>query len=143
MLVMQMKDRLKEAIDASRLPVPEVAKRLKVSRSAVYQWLAGDTKNLKLENLFAVAEMTGYSAKWLATGQGTKREAKLFAPDLAGLDLSFLTITLQAVEKYLNEAELSLDPEAKAKLITLLYEICAEKGKVEQPAVARYLRLVA
>lgn len=138
---MTLGERIKEALSVGKLSVSDAAAKLGVGRSAIYQWLAGDTKNLKLENLFALAEETGYSAKWIALEKGMKRDVKPFTPP-GSLDLSFLTITIQAVEKYLDEAGLTLEPEAKAKLISLLYEICAEKGKVEQPHVARYLRLV-
>lgn len=138
---MPMGDRIKEAREGANLSVKALAAKVKVSRSAVYQWESGDTKGLKPENLFAVADATGYSAKWIGTGHGTKRETAVFDPD--GLDLSFLTTTLEAVEKYLDEQDLALQPEAKAKLVALLYETCADKGKVEEPTVARYLRLVA
>lgn len=138
---MTLGERIKYALSDGKLSVADAAAKIGVGRSAIYQWLAGDTKNLKLENLFALADETGYSAKWIALEKGTKREVK--ALTAAGdLDLSFLTATIQAVEEYLDAQELTLQAEAKAKLITLLYEICAEKGKVEQPAVARYLRLV-
>jgi len=139
---MALKDRIREARDAYKGPVEELAKKVGVSRSAFYQWLAGDTKNLRLENLFALAEETGYSAKWIATGHGTKRDSSALAHN-NGPDLSFLEITMRAVEEYLDKQDLTLDPEAKAKAVTILYEICAEQGKVEQPAVARILRLVA
>jgi transcriptional regulator with XRE-family HTH domain len=134
-------NRIKEAREGAGLTVAGLAKKVGVSRSAVYQWESGDTKGLRPENLFAVADATGYAAKWIGTGQGTKRELKAFNQE--GLDLSFLTTTMEAVEKYLDEQDLVLQPEAKAKLIAILYETCAVKGKVEEPTVARYLRLVA
>lgn len=135
-------ERIKDALDNAKpkLSVAEIAKKVGVGHSAVYPWLSGKTKNLKMEHLFALADATGYSAKWLAIEVGTKREIKALANNQ--VDISFLTITIQAVEKYLDEEDLELKPESKARLVGLLYEICAEKGKVEQPAVARFLRLV-
>lgn len=139
---MALKDRIKEAVDSYKGPKGDLIKKLGVSRSAFYQWLAGDAKNLKNANLYALAQNTGYSAKWLATGEGTKLERSAFTHS-GHPDLAFLETTIVAVEHYLEDQDLHLEPSAKAKLVTLLYEICAEKGTVEQPAVARILRLVA
>jgi len=33
----------------------------------------GNTKNLRMENLFAVADATNFSAKWIALGKGPER----------------------------------------------------------------------
>jgi transcriptional regulator with XRE-family HTH domain len=141
MAPMTMGKRIREAREGAGLSIQQLAKKAGVSRSAVYQWESGDTKGLKPENLFAVAAATGYAARWIGTDKGTKRESPVLGQD--GLDLGFLTTTLEAVEKYLDEQELALQPEAKAKLVAILYETCASKGKVEEPTVARYLRLVA
>lgn len=143
---MALKDRIKEAVDHFEDKggkIPDLAAKLKVSRSAIYQWLDGSTKNLKNEVLFDLAKETGFSAEYIATGKGIKRVGQVSPDTETGPDLGFLTTTVQAVEEYLDMQELDLEPAAKAKLITLLYEICVDKGKIEAPAVARYLRLVA
>lgn len=136
-----MAQRITEARTAAHLTQVQLAEKVKVSRGAVNKWEKGDTKNLKLENLFALAEHTGHSAKWIALGTGARRETR--SPQDGNLDVSFLTMTVQAVEKYLDNEDLTLDAEPRAKLIALLYEIYVDKGKVEQPAVGKYLRLVA
>lgn len=136
-------ERIKEALENAKpkkLSVADAAEKIGVRHSAIYPWLSGKTKNLKLENLYALADATGYSAKWIAIEAGTKREIKALAGN--EVDISFLTTTIQAVEKHLDEEDLELQPETKAKLVSLLYEICADKGKVEKPVVAKYLRLV-
>lgn len=133
------KERIAEAIGKRR--VKTLASKMGISPSAIYQWLKGDTKNLKLEYLFALASETGYRAEWIATGKGDKIEATSRTSEPC--DLSFLTVTITAVEKYLDQEDLSLPPEAKAKLISLLYDVCSQRGKVDEPSVARYLRLVA
>jgi transcriptional regulator with XRE-family HTH domain len=138
---MALKDRIREARSGYKGTIDELAKKVGVSRSAIYQWLGGNSKNLKLENLFSFAEATGYSARWIATNKEPKIEAE--PAEQIVLDLSFLTTVLEAVEKYLDEQDLDLQPEAKAKVIALLYETNREKGKVEGATVARYLRLVA
>lgn len=140
---MTLGQRITEAREGAKLTQAELARRIGQSRSAINKWESGDTKNLKLDNLFKLAEKTGYSAKWIAVGEGTKREHKALTNGAGELNLPFLTMTIQTVERYLDEEELELEPEAKARLVTLLYEICADKGTVDRPVVAKYLRLVA
>lgn len=43
-----------------------------VSKAAVSYWETGDTKNLKNEHLFAIADALRVEARWLAVGQGPK-----------------------------------------------------------------------
>lgn len=138
---MTLSERIKEALDGAKLSVTDAAKKVGVGRSAIYPWLSGDTKNLKLENLFALADATGYSAKWIAIEKGTKRDLKPLTQS-NGTDLSFLTMAIQELEKYLDDQGIELEAERKARVVTLLYEICAEKGRIEPPTIERYLRLV-
>lgn len=43
-----------------------------VSKAAVSQWERGETKNLKLEHLFKIADALKLHARWLALGQGPR-----------------------------------------------------------------------
>lgn len=143
---MALRDRVREAVDAYKdkgRSVKDLADNIGVEASAIYQWLDGSTKNIKNETLFALSKETGFAAEYIATGKGSKHGHQVLPLGESGPDLSFLTMTVQAVEEYLDRQDLDLEPAAKAKLITLLYEICVDKGKIEAPAVARYLRLVA
>jgi transcriptional regulator with XRE-family HTH domain len=133
---MDLSERIRKAI-GKRSP-DEIADKLKISRSAVYQWLDGTTKNLKNQILFDLAEETGYSAKWIATEEGPEK----LPPQTIDIDLSFLSIVITEVERFLTKERRTLESDKKAKLITLLYEIYVGRGNVEQPAIARYLRLV-
>lgn len=66
-----LSERVSEAINNGLTPsVPEVAKACDVSVQAVYQWMNGDTKQIMGEKLVELAEITGYSARWIATGKG-------------------------------------------------------------------------
>lgn len=62
-----------------------LARAAKVSDSAVGQWERGDTKNLKLHVLFAVADALQMSARELATGE-TERPADLPADEIEILE---------------------------------------------------------
>lgn len=70
---MRAADHWKSQADFARAITTE---RGKVSRSAVNQWLAGITEP-KPAHVFAIADATGYAARWIATGQGPKHETQI------------------------------------------------------------------
>lgn len=53
--------------------VKKVAEACNTSPQAVYTWAKGELKNLKSENLFPLADITGYNARWIASGKGDKK----------------------------------------------------------------------
>lgn len=63
-------ERIAHAIKHSKKLKKDIARECGVSPSAVTQWVTGDSKGLKPENLFALARATGVSAEWLADGAG-------------------------------------------------------------------------
>ncbi|SNS16343.1 LexA family transcriptional regulator [Pseudomonas segetis] len=67
---MERHERIAKAIRESGLKKQEVAKACGVANSAVTQWINGDSKSMKPENLFALAKLTGFSPKWLAIEEG-------------------------------------------------------------------------
>lgn len=69
---MTIAQRLAEASQKTGMTQAAFAKQLKVTRSAVHQWESGATKYVRPEHLFAVADATGFSARWLATGKGPR-----------------------------------------------------------------------
>ncbi len=66
-------ERIKEARLQAQLTQQDLADAAGVSRSAVAQWETGETKHLRPENLFNIAERIGCSPKWLITGKGPKQ----------------------------------------------------------------------
>ena len=89
-------DRLQKALDqinrerqdAGRDEVKKahLAKACGVAPAAVSQWVSGETKNMKLENLFAAADFLGIEPRWLATGEGPMRVNRQNLVDLSHLD---------------------------------------------------------
>lgn len=71
---MERHERIAHAITVSGLKKGDVAAYCKVANSAVTQWVNGDSKSLRPENLFALAKLTGFRAEWLAVGKGPERE---------------------------------------------------------------------
>lgn len=74
----QMSDlsiRIQDAVEAAKrngYSVATIAAACGVSRQAVYQWLNGETKKIDGDNLVELAEVSGYSSRWIATGKGSK-----------------------------------------------------------------------
>lgn len=65
-------ERLAARLREKKLRKSDLARALSLSDTAVGLWIKGDTKNLKLENLFAAADFLGVEARWLALGEGPK-----------------------------------------------------------------------
>ena len=68
-------ERIAYAIKKSEHSPASMARELGCSAAAIYQWIDGTTKDLKNELLFALADKTGFSARWLATGEGPEIDA--------------------------------------------------------------------
>jgi phage repressor protein C with HTH and peptisase S24 domain len=69
--------RIARAIALSGRKKGEIASACGVAPSAVTQWISGESKSLKPENLYALAEATGFRAEWLAIGKPPEREAEV------------------------------------------------------------------
>ena len=68
-------DRVTKAIKESGHSATSAAKEIGCTPEAVIQWMNGPTKNLKGDFLFALADLTGFEARWLATGKLPERTA--------------------------------------------------------------------
>ncbi|MDH0046303.1 MULTISPECIES: LexA family protein [Pseudomonas] len=71
---MERYERIAKAIAASGKRKSEIAAACGVSSSAVSQWVSGESKSMKPENIYALAKATGFHAKWLAIGEGPEQE---------------------------------------------------------------------
>ena len=71
-----MGQRIEKAITDSGADVRQIAQVCGVTPQAVYAWMRGDVKNLRGENLFALADQTGFEARWIATGESPERTAE-------------------------------------------------------------------
>lgn len=66
-------DRIRHIREELELSQEAFGRNMGVSKAAVSQWENGDTKNLRPANLFAIQNLSGYSAEWIATGAGPAR----------------------------------------------------------------------
>lgn len=74
-LAMDLAERITRAIKESGRDVREIAKACDTSSQAIYVWMRGGVKDLRNANLFALADLTGFEARWIATGEGPERRA--------------------------------------------------------------------
>lgn len=72
---MERHERIARAIQVSGKKKGEIASLCGVANSAVTQWITGESKSLRPENLYALAKATGFRAEWLAIGEGDERDA--------------------------------------------------------------------
>ncbi len=72
---MERHERIAKAIAASGKKKGEIAAECGVANSAVTQWISGESKSLRPENLYALAKATGFRAEWLAIGDGAETDS--------------------------------------------------------------------
>jgi transcriptional regulator with XRE-family HTH domain len=96
----------------SKLTKAEVARRCGVSKPTVSQWTNGSTQNLKSQHLFALADATGFSARWLGTGQGPRLAERVISED----------------ERLLLERYRKLDDDNKNNTLVWLDVLISKKG---------------
>jgi transcriptional regulator with XRE-family HTH domain len=71
-------ERVQHILDETGYSAAQIAKGIGCSREAVLQWANGATKNIKNELLFALADFTGFEARWIATGKGPERRLDVY-----------------------------------------------------------------
>ncbi len=71
---MERHERIARAIAVSGKKKGEIANECGVANSAVTQWISGESKSLRPENLYALAKATGFRAEWLAIGEGPETD---------------------------------------------------------------------
>lgn len=94
----------------------DIANTCGISYEAVRQWFAGDTENIKNENLVALADGYDTTVDWLLSGKGEpprKGESKL-QPTKADATVSS---SAEVVRKMLEKHGKGLTPEARQSII--------------------------
>jgi SOS-response transcriptional repressor LexA len=66
-------ERIRHIREKLALSQEEFGKRIGVTKAAVSQWESGEIKNYRNAHLFAIQNLTGYSAEWIVTGEGSER----------------------------------------------------------------------
>jgi len=104
---MDMGKRIAHARKTAGLKPAELARRVGVSKGAVSQWEDGTVKDLRLPNLFAIEDATGFSARWIALEEGPERISDLHPATLGErvdeLDYSGMARLLRVVAAALEK----------------------------------------
>ena len=63
-------DRIKLIISETGVSQAELARRLKVQRATVTEWVRGRSQTARMDIPFLIEDWLSYSARWIATGKG-------------------------------------------------------------------------
>lgn len=106
----------------------ELAAIFGVRQSLITMWRKRGT--IPYENLLHYCELKNIDPLWILTGKGPKFRAEQSQNSLARHPkLSLMKEVIEAVEEVFERDRLSLPPEKKARLITLIYEEVSEDEK--------------
>lgn len=83
---MDLAERITRAIKESGRDVRDIAKACNTSSQAIYVWMRGGVKDLRNANLFTLSDITGFEARWIATGEGPERRTDVNPRESALLD---------------------------------------------------------
>ena len=67
-------ERIRQVMAELDINQVEVARRARVTRGRVNQWLNGKPGGMSADAAFNLADSTPYEARWLATGTGPERK---------------------------------------------------------------------
>lgn len=67
------RERVETILRETNLSQTALAKCAGVNKQTVTEWLSGRSKTPRPDSLFAIEDKLGYSARWLATGNGGKK----------------------------------------------------------------------
>ena len=68
-----LSERIEHILETTGISASDIARRVGVTSSTISQWKSGQTTNIRPDHLFALAELTGFEAKWIGTGKGPER----------------------------------------------------------------------
>lgn len=76
LLFMDLGQRISYAMKESGIDVRTAAKACDTSVQAIYSWMRGEVKDLRNSNLFTLADLTGFEARWIGTGEGAQKSTQ-------------------------------------------------------------------
>lgn len=120
-----MAGRIKDERKRLKLTQEELGKAASVKKAAVSLWEKGDTKNLKLDNLFKIADRLRVHARWLALGEGprdAKEAARHYPPEVLKLASRIAQMAPEQRKLLLAIFESAADIEAAKAALSLAPE---------------------
>jgi len=101
---MELKHRIREAMESAGLKPLQFSKAVGVSSGAVTHWLNGATQSLKAETANRMQQVTGYNANWIITGLGEKLSSTKPTP-VAHEGHTYLALELATVFDVIPESD--------------------------------------
>lgn len=118
-----------------------MAKKAGISTSVLRKWRAGGSEPT-MSSLVRMAEAGGVDLAWLITGDGPQEGHALRAAPTP--DLALLEEVIAKTERMLSARRASVKPEAKAKVIRLIYEYCLRQGhQMDEASMNNVIELAA
>ena len=138
---------LRAARKELRLNQAEFAYPIAISGSYISDIERGAVERPSEPVIRAIANYYRINREWLETGKGDMflpEEKEHPAPDKSPINIETLASVLMGVEDALKAKDMVLEPEKKARLISLLYAHFSKTGeKPNQKTIISYLKLVA
>ena len=100
-----LSSRIDHALPTADKSAADAAKACRVSTQSVYSWMRGDVKNLRNEHLFALATLTQFEARWLATGEGPERPVGQLNPRVAQILKAMEDMPDYLIDKVVDDVE--------------------------------------
>ena len=112
---------------AAGLSAAALAQKVGTTEATISNWLRDKVQqdHVKAVMLLRIAEALGVQPAWLLFGSGSRPAISL---DVAShpLKLDLLTVALQLADQSLRDRQLELQPDKRAELTALVYELLEE-----------------
>lgn len=113
-----------------------------VSRNTLQRYIDNDSEP-KPSTLIRMAEVSGISFLWLATGEGS--------PDKGGVDVSaysgdvidkhVVAQSVEAVKQYLDKTKEDMDPDAFANAVLAVCDLAPKYGDIDLQLIENIMKL--
>lgn len=128
---MQLKDRVREAMESKEFGPAEFARACNVSKATVTFWLSGATKELKGPSAAKIEAATGYLSQWLINGKLPKQAAKgPLLLDWVGKTQQPETDLIGAM-RIISVALSDADDLAREQAMPIFRKLCESPGDVD------------
>lgn len=103
-----------------------MSERAEVSTSVLRKWRAGHSEPTRT-NLIRMALAAGVSVNWLVTGEGDATSPGVESS--FDIDLDALEDVIVQTKRLFEQKNITLKPEAEARVIRLIYEFYIRQGQ--------------
>jgi transcriptional regulator with XRE-family HTH domain len=144
--------RLRASFDRLGMSIKEFSDAYGVTYRTLQNYLSGE-RDAKADQLRLICEQSGINANWLLFGELPMLRSEYPTSDAAPitgndekkklLDEQRMVRIIVQVESLLDDHNLSLSADKKAKIIALLYQLFDTEGVVDDDKVVQFLRLAS